>query len=118
MKYSITIEVPTRATDSNKILGVNKFVKHKIFQEIKRHIYILTYGKTPEKPLKSFKLTIVRHGAKTLDYDNLIASFKAYIDALKLSGIIEDDSWQYIKSIATNQVISKEKKLIILVEEV
>jgi Holliday junction resolvase RusA-like endonuclease len=116
--YLLEIEIPTEATDSNRILGVNKYAKHSLFKRIKSDIAMLTHGKTPERPLESFKISITRHGARCLDYDNLIASFKPYIDGLKLAGIIIDDRWQFIKSIATNQVISKEKKLVIRVEEV
>jgi hypothetical protein len=118
MGYTLEIEIPTAASDSNRILGVNKFVKHKLFTSIKKQIYLLTIGKQPDKPLKSFSLSIIRHGAKCLDYDNLVASFKPYIDGLKLAQIIEDDRWEFIKTIATNQVISKERKLVIRVEEV
>ena len=117
MKYSLTIEVPTEATDSNRILGVNKYAKHELFQKIKRQVHFLVHDKKPEKPLELFKISVTRHGSKCLDYDNFIASLKPWIDSLVRSGIIIDDSWKYLKSIATNQVISKEKKLIITVEE-
>lgn len=117
MGYSITIEVPTAATDANRILGVNRFAKHALFKSIKDSIILKTAGKRPGEPLENFKITIVRHGSRALDYDNLIGSFKPFIDALKLSSIIKDDSWKYIKHITTDQVISKEKKLVITVEE-
>lgn len=119
MAYSITIEVPTAATDSNRILGQNKFVKHKIFKSVKEQISLLTLNNRPEAPLAKFDLTITRYGAKCLDYDNLVASFKPYIDGLKLAGIIEDDSWKYIRSIRTHQHVSKDLRLLeIKVEEV
>lgn len=115
--YSLTIEIPTQATDSNRILGVNKFVKHKIFKSIKEDTWLLAYGNVPDKPLEKFNLSITRFGTKPLDYDNLIASFKPYIDGIKLAGIIKDDSWKYIRSIEVDQVASKEKKLVIRIEE-
>lgn len=117
MSYSITIEVPTAATDANKTNRGNKFAHNAVRQKIKQTVCILTHGKRPEKPLENFKLTIVRHGARTLDYDNLISSFKSFIDGLTVAGIIKNDSWKFIKQINTNQVISTEKKLVITVEE-
>lgn len=117
MKYILEIEVPTQATDSNRILGVNKYAKHTIFQRVKRDVAVLVHGRAPAQPLENFRLSIVRYGAKTLDYDNLIASFKPYIDGLKKSEIIKDDSWKYIKQINTNQIISEERKLVIRIEE-
>lgn len=118
MGYRLTIEIPTEATDSNRILGVNKYAKHAIFEKVKKQINLLTINKAPEQPLEKFHLTITRCGTRYLDYDNLVASYKPFIDGLKLAGIIKDDSWQYIKHIETDQELSKEKKLVITVEEV
>jgi Holliday junction resolvase RusA-like endonuclease len=118
MGYKLVIEIPTEATDSNKILGVNKFVKHAIFKRVKRDIAVLVHGKAPEKPLELFKISVTRHGAKCLDYDNFIASLKPFLDGLTLAKIIKDDSWKFIRQINTDQKISTEKKLVIKVEEV
>lgn len=115
--YSLTIEVPLENTDSNRILGVNKYAKHATFKRVKTYVVIAAQKSRPPQPLKNFKLSIVRYGARALDYDNLIASFKSYIDGLRLAGIIENDSWKYIRSIETDQVVSKEKKLVITVKE-
>lgn len=118
MKYILEIEVPTQATDSNRILGVNKYAKHAIFKKIKNEILLLTSNKKPQRPLTGFTLSITRYGKKTLDFDNLISSFKPAIDGLKMAGIIKDDSWKYIRNIQANQVVSKtEKKLVIRVEQ-
>lgn len=116
--YQLEIEIPTEATDANKINRGNKFAHNAVRQKIKRDIDILCRGKKPEFPLELFKLTIVRHGTRALDYDNLISSFKAHIDGLVNAGIIINDSWKYLKQINTNQVVSKEKKLVIRVEQI
>lgn len=115
--YSLEIELTIAATDANKILGVNKFAKHKIFEAVKREVSQRVLIK-PKEPLKKFKLSAHRYSSKTLDYDNFIGSLKPVIDGLRLAGVIYDDSWGYIQSIATQQTISKEKKLVIKVEEV
>ena len=115
--YSITIEIPTADTSANKTKGQNKFVVHNLYKNIKKEMALLCRNKQPEYPLENFKLSITRHGVKCLDYDNLISSFKPYIDALTLSGIIKNDSWKYIRQINTDQKISTEKKLVITVED-
>ena len=116
--YSLKIEAPIHATDSNRILGVNRYAKHAIFKKVKEQINILCLGKTPAHPLKSFQISAIRHSPKFMDYDNFIASLKPFIDALVLSGVIQDDSWLFIKNINIDQVKSKEKKMIIKIEEV
>lgn len=117
--YSLTIELPISPTDSNAILGVNKFTKHKVFKKVKEQVAaaVLSLGARPSEPLRVFAVSAVRHSPGTLDYDNFIASLKPFIDALRLSGVIEDDSWAYIKKIEVDQVLSKEKKLVISVKE-
>lgn len=115
--YSIEFEISTRDTDANRTKGHNRFKVHSIFKGVKQEIEVVTRGKRPEKPLENFKISITRYGARCLDYDNLISSFKPYIDGLTLSGIIIDDSWKYLKQISTDQKISKEKKLVIRVDE-
>jgi Holliday junction resolvase RusA-like endonuclease len=117
MSYTLTFEIPTAATDANRILGVNRFVKHAIFKKIKNEIIFKTSEKKPEAPLERFLISITRHGIKTLDYDNLIGSLKPYLDGLTMAGIIKDDSWQFIQHIDVRQVPSKEKKLVISVRE-
>lgn len=116
--YILEIEIPTAATDANRTKGSNRFAHHSLFKKIKQDIELLVRGKKPEAPLESFKLSVTRHGARALDYDNLISSFKPFIDGLVLSGIIENDSWKYIRQINTDQKIGKEKKLVITIEEV
>lgn len=116
MNYSLELELAVESTDSNKILGRDWRAKHQIFERVKKEVFYKTRNKTPETPLENFTISVVRQSPKTLDYDNLIASLKSYIDGLRLSGIIKDDSWEYIKHISVNQLISKDKKLIITVQ--
>lgn len=117
MKYSIELELAIESTDSNKILGRNWRAKHGIFERVKDEIFFKTRNKTPVKPLENFKITVLRFSTKTLDYDNLIASLKPYIDGIKNAGIIKDDSWKYIRNIPVGQEISQDKKLLIKVSE-
>jgi Holliday junction resolvase RusA-like endonuclease len=117
MTYRLTIEVPLEATDSNKVLRGNKFAHSATRQKIKNLIHAMVRNQLPVKPLERFSIHVTRHGARTLDWDNLVSSFKAHIDALVKSGVIAGDNWRYIKQISTDQKISTEKKLVITVEE-
>lgn len=118
MGYLLELELAISPTDSNKILGRHWRAKHEIFERVKKEIFLMTRGNLPNAPLEKFKLSFTRESSKTLDYDNFVASLKCYIDALVLSGIIKDDSWEYIKQINTDQKISNERKITIKVEEV
>lgn len=100
------------------MLGRHWRSKHEVFERVKNEIFLKTRGKTPAQPLEKFLISVTRHSKKTLDYDNFIASLKAYIDGLKLAGIIKDDSWQYIQQINTNQVIDTKMLIKLKVEEV
>jgi Holliday junction resolvase RusA-like endonuclease len=116
--YRLCIEVDIQKTDPNKLLGCSPRLKHRLFSKIKSDIAKICQGRGPEKPLEKFKITVIRHGVKFLDWDNLVASLKPSIDGLTLAGIIKDDSWNFIRHIEVDQVKSKEKKLIINVVEI
>lgn len=120
MGYSIDIELDYMATDPNNILGRHWRTRHGRFSKIKRDISLLTSGKAPEKPLTKFKISVIRRAGGLLDWDNYVASLKPVIDALILSGIIQNDSWKFIRHIDVDQVVTrkKEKKLFIKVEEI
>jgi Holliday junction resolvase RusA-like endonuclease len=115
--YSLEIEIPLHATDSNKILGVNKYAKHSLFKKVKSQVGLLCLGRTPKAPLTKFQITAIRYSIRPLDFDNFVASLKPFVDALTLSKVIKDDSWDFIKRIDVDQVKSKEKKLVIKVKE-
>jgi hypothetical protein len=119
MTYSLTLELNIYKTDSNKILGVNKFAKHAIFSKVKSEIAKLSLGKRPEKPLTSFQITAIRHASRFLDYDNLVASLKPVLDGLKLAKVIEDDNWNFVKrdNYFPDQIKSTQRKIVITVEE-
>lgn len=116
-KYSLEIELGLSATDANKTLRGNRFAHNAVRQKVKREVGLLVHGKTPEKPLTKFYLTFTRHSPGTLDFDNLVSSLKPVIDGLVIAGVIQDDNWDYIRSVGLDQVKSKEKKLVVRVEE-
>lgn len=48
-------------------------------------------GRIPETPLKRAKLTLTRHSCREPDFDGLVSSFKACIDALVETNVLEND---------------------------
>lgn len=115
--YQLEIELPLAKTDANKTRGMNKFRLYSIHKKIKDQIYKQSLGKLPATPLTLFQISVHRFSSKFMDYDNLISSLKPALDGLTLAKIIEDDKWDYIKHISVEQTKSKEKKLIIRIEE-
>lgn len=112
--YSLQIVLDSIETDPNRLNGVDWRDKYNRFEKIKRDIHYLSHNQKPETPLTKFKISVLRIGPKTFDWDNLVASLKPVIDGLTLAGIIFDDSWKYIKSIEIDQKISKTEKKLIL----
>lgn len=121
VKYSILIDIPYIESDPNQMFRLAWRGRKTKFDKIKTSIAALTVGKRPEQPLEKFNISIVRHASAYLDWDNLIASFKPALDALKMAGIIADDGWGYIRHVDVDQVKTKKgvkKRLVIEVREV
>ena len=121
--YSLELEVFIAPTDSNKILGVNKYAKNSIFKKVKNEIIHLVHGKAPKEPLTSFKISAHRYSPQFMDKDNFHSLLKPYFDGLKLAGVIKEDKWEYINDdnsrIFQTKIKRKDKKkLIIKVEEI
>lgn len=118
-KYSIELEISIAPTDSNRILGVNKFAKGNIFKKVKNEVVHLVHGKGPKTPLTSFKISAERFSPQYMDLDNCYSMLKPYIDGLKLAGVILDDGWQFLNcdNYKIKQTKCKEKKIVLIVEE-
>jgi len=57
---------------------------------------------------RSFKhVSIIRHGVRELDYDNLVGGCKLLLDALSRAGLIWDDSGRYVHVEYAQQKVSK-----------
>jgi hypothetical protein len=121
--YSLELEISIAPTDSNRILGRNKYAKASLFKKVKTEIAHLVRGKAPKEPLTSFKISAHRYSPSFMDLDNCYSMLKPYIDGLKLSGIIQDDNWKLINH--SNYVIkqtkvkqSEKKRIVLRVEEI
>ena len=120
--YSLEFELSIAPTDSNRMLGRNKYAKASIFKKVKNEISHLVRGKAPKEPLTSFKIHAHRYSPSFMDLDNCFAMLKPYIDGLTQNGIIIDDSWKYLNQsnylISQTKIKQNEKKRIVLrVEE-
>lgn len=119
--YKLEFTVRARHLDPNRIKGRDWRNVHRRYEQVKRSVKSKVSGKVPIKPLTSFRISCLRRSAGALDYDNLIASLKPFIDGLTLSGIIKDDNWNYIRKIDVDQAKDKLPKgmfeLDIIVEE-
>ena len=118
--YNLELTIDIAPTDSNRILGRNHFAKHTIFKKVKAQVHYLSLGKLPPLPLKSFRISATRFSPKFMDFDNFVSSLKPVIDGLKLAKVIQDDKWELLNgsNYSVDQVKSKDKKIIIKVEEV
>jgi hypothetical protein len=93
--YCLKIELPIK-TESNNVLLRKHFHKSNLAnKEIYDLIFLKTRQLKPEIPLTNFKIKLVRHFWKSLDYDNLVSSFKSIIDGLARANIIKDDKWEF-----------------------
>ena len=121
--YLLELEVSIAPTDSNKILGVNKYAKNSIFKKVKNEVVHLVRGKGPKTPLTSFKISAHRYSPQYMDKDNFHSLLKPYFDGLKLAGVIADDKWEYINDdnsrvFQTKIKMKDRKKIVIRVEEI
>jgi hypothetical protein len=93
-KYSLELTIPFLPMSYNKALSTH-FQKRSDSNECWDHIvHLYSRGKKPLKPLGKVKLTLVRYNYRTLDFDGLVASFKAPIDAMVTAGILKNDTWK------------------------
>lgn len=69
----------------------------------------------PVAPYPKAKVTIVRHGRRICDTDNLYGGTKMLTDSLKHEGIIEDDSPAHVELVVKQQ-ISKVPHTVVTVE--
>jgi hypothetical protein len=122
-KYSLELDIYIAPTDSNRILGVNKYSKTKIFKKVKKEVCRLVGNNKPLEPLSSFKISGHRYSVLYMDKDNFHSLLKPYYDGLKEAGVIKDDKWEFINDdnskLYQTKVRRKDpKKIIIKVEEV
>lgn len=93
--YSLNLILKVGTESNNKLLRKNYHARALANRDIYDLIFLKTRTVKPERPLTNFKLKLVRHSNCALDYDNLVSSFKAFVDGLTRAGVIADDKWVY-----------------------
>lgn len=89
-EVDITTKLPNRQSSTSywgKTTELKKWL---------RHLSHGFYGNTPQSPLKKVRLVITRISSRQPDKDNLYASCKQLIDALKNLEVITDDAPKYL----------------------
>lgn len=94
MSYSLELSIPFLPLSYNKAKTTHYHVINDLNDCWDNLIHLYSRGKKPLKPLTKVKLTLVRHNYRTLDYDGLVASFKAPVDSLVSAGILKNDTWK------------------------
>ncbi|MCG3203945.1 MAG: hypothetical protein KCHDKBKB_00622 [Elusimicrobia bacterium] len=99
----------------NKLYSQNHWIyRKKLAEEIHTLIWIAT-KQQKIKPVKTCSIVLEAYKTRTIDPDNICA--KLYIDGLKESKIIIDDTPQYIYSVVTKSIKAKEDCLKIVIVE-
>lgn len=82
-------------------------------------INVISFYPMPEKPLKRYKLTLVRCSSVEPDWDGAVGSFKIVVDALRACKVIEDDKYSMSGpwAVSWKKVKQKEGHIIVTVEE-
>lgn len=81
----------------NSLLGAKWFVRSSHAKKWKRIIGAILYEHQPIKRLPFAYITLTRHSPRMCDFDGLVGSFKAVLDALVTHGVIEDDSPKFVE---------------------
>lgn len=110
--YCLSFELNELPPGLNRALRLNGFERNRLYKSIYGISNYLIGSNRPPKPLTKFTLSFTRHTIRPLDLDGLTASFKPFLDALVMSKIIVDDSWEYVNFENTKYDQVKVKKKI------
>ena len=94
--YCLEIEVRELPKLPNQLLGQKWFIRSRHASRWKALIGTQVMGLIPEQPLAKAKLTLTRISSREPDYDGLVGSFKAVIDALVDCRVLSGDTMKII----------------------
>lgn len=113
----ICVEVPF-ATPSNNV--VMRMHHRERSAEHKRYYWLVMADtcKLTTKNIKHCVVTVTRHGARGLDWDNFAGGLKFLFDALVKNNIIKDDNPKCITELHLKQVKCKrdDEKTVVAIE--
>jgi Holliday junction resolvase RusA-like endonuclease len=113
----IELTIPEAYAPLNRMLGETW---SKRIQTRRRWAWLVRQAKLaarvfPEAPIARARVTIVRHGRRICDPDNLIGGAKGTIDCLVREGILANDTPAHVELIITQQV-TKSPKTVVTIE--
>lgn len=113
----VLLEIPVAPHGLNVLMRMNWVRRHKETKRWRRLVWVARCQKIVGRPtpFSHAKVTMTRISPKLLDEDNLYASAKMPLDALKCNELIVDDSPKHVKLQVTQQV--GKAQLIIRIEE-
>jgi Holliday junction resolvase RusA-like endonuclease len=93
MSYKLELEINTIPPLLNRSIRTNRYARYKNDKAWIDIIFFKTRNKIPSKPLERYSLKLIRCSPREPDYDNLVASFKPVVDALRKADILKDDRY-------------------------
>lgn len=94
--YHVKFQIDGLPKSTNQIARKHWAVQAKERRDWHRKVFLAVAPNFPNKPLKKAKLHLTRHSSKCPDWDGMVSSWKAVIDGLVKSRVLEDDSMNHI----------------------
>lgn len=94
---SLMIEIVRVPPSPNYLLGKHWRFRHRNTDVWKEEVAWAVFGKAPQRPYLKARVTIERRSRGQLDPDNLVASVKPVIDALRYARVLLDDTADHLE---------------------
>ena len=112
------LELPFATPSNNTVMRMHHRERS---AEHKRYMWLVFAEISPTCPyFERCIVTIARHGARSLDWDNMGGGLKFLLDALVKNKVIKDDNPKCITELNLRQIKTKRKdeKTVIIIESV
>ena len=118
MGYVLEFEIKELPKLPNQLLGQKWFIRSRHASRWKALVGTQVMGRVPKEPLTKANLTMARISSQEPDYDGLVGSFKAVIDALVDCRVLAGDTMKIIGKPTYDWVKGKPKqgKIVVRVE--
>lgn len=94
--YVLEIEIPILPRLPNQLLGAHWRTRAGHAKKWRELVWMYCEHTKPTSPLARARLTLTRFSSRRPDFDGLVGSFKATIDALVKCGVLKDDTHEVI----------------------
>lgn len=91
--YILELFIPQCPPRLDNLFRLHFHARNKIVKSHHSLIHFHTLGKKPTSPLRKYQLTIIRYCSRLLDWDNVVSSYKSYVDGLVHASILKDDTY-------------------------